>query len=355
MATKKDYYERLGVPRTATEQEIKAAYRKLARKYHPDLNPGSKAAEERFKEIAEAFAVLSDPEKRAQYDRGGLEAFGPGFDPFAGTGFDFRNFGLGDLSDLFEIFGATGRRGRGRPARGQDLEVEIRLPFVEAVGGTTREIALARNAPCRVCDGSGRTSSGREVECPDCRGTGRRAQRRRGVQVSLTCERCEGAGRLRSEPCSNCGGAGSIRVEEPVTVRIPAGIDDGSKLRVPGKGDAGRGGGEPGDVYLTIRVEPDARFRREGRDLFADVEIGLATAALGGRVAVPTLDGSATITIPPGTRSDQRLRLRGKGVPAGAGRPAGDLFAVVRIVPPRRLDARSRELMEEFARRNPEP
>jgi DnaJ-class molecular chaperone len=284
---KKDYYETLGVPRTADDKRIKAAYRRLARKYHPDVNKGDKQAEERFKEVAEAFAVLSDKDKRARYDRGGHDAFGPGFDPFAG--FDFGQFdaGFGDLSSLFEVFGfgSRGRRGaRTRARHGADVRLELRVPFVTAVRGDTVELGLP--------------GSGKQLK-----------------------------------------------------VRIPAGIEDGGTLRLAGQGSPGA---PPGDAYLTVRVEPHPVFRRDGRDLSCDVSIGIARAALGGKVDVETLDGKATITIPPGTRSGQRLRLRGRGVPSSSGRSAGDLYAVVQIRPPKALDARSRELMEEFARLNPD-
>jgi molecular chaperone DnaJ len=350
MPGKKDYYEVLGVSRSASDKEIKAAYRKLARKYHPDVNPGDKSAEEKFKELAEAFAVLSDPEKRATYDRGGHDAFGPGFDPFAGTGFDFQNLRFGNLSDLFDLFGAGGRRSRPpRPGRGQDIETEIRIPFLDAVRGTTVEIVLPRQVPCTVCGGSGRAAGG-ERECPDCGGTGRRAQRRRGVQVSLTCPTCGGAGRIDTGSCGACGGAGRAPAEERLKVRVPPGIDDGGRVRLAGQGDAGVAGGRPGDAFLRIRVEPHDVFRREGSDLLCDVAVGLARAALGGKIEIPTLDGRTAITLPPGTRSGQKLRLKEKGVPASGPRPAGDLYAVVQIVPPKKLDARSRELLEELAR-----
>ncbi len=356
MASKKDYYEILGVPRTATEKELKAAYRRLARKHHPDVNPGDKRAEERFKEVAEAFAVLSDPEKRAQYDRGGHEAFGPGFDPFGGAGFDIRNFSFGDLSELFDLFGGGSRRTRApRAARGQDIETAIRIPFLDAVRGTTVDIVLPRQVTCGVCGGSGRGAQGGERVCPDCHGTGRRTQRRRGLEVSLTCGRCGGAGRIDEGACPACGGAGRVPAEDRLKVRVPPGIEDGGRVRLPGKGDAGVAGGPAGDAFLTVAVEPHDVFRREGNDLVCDVEVGLARAALGGKVAVPALDGKTTITLPAGTRSGQKLRLKGKGVPGSGSRPAGDLYAVVQIVPPRKLDARSRELLDEFARLNPDP
>ncbi len=301
MATKKDYYDILGVSRDADEKAIKAAYRRLARKYHPDVNKEA-GSEDRFKEVSEAFAVLSDPQKRAQYDRGGHAAFGPDFDPFAGFGFDFRgggrggDFGFPHLSEIFEMFGMGGAgmgRGRSRVRRGSDLQLEVRIPFREAVLGTTLSLVIPRQA-------------------------------------------------------------GSERIEDRVKVRIPAGIQDRGRVRLAGRGDAPPGGA-PGDAFLIVRVEPDSRFRREGRDLLTDVPVSLARAALGGTVTVPTLDGSTTINLPAGTRSGQKLRLRGKGVPQPNSSPAGDLFAVVQIHPPKKLDKRSRELLEEFERLNPTP
>lgn len=321
MTSKKDYYEILGVPRDADEKAIKAAYRKLARRHHPDVNQGDKAAEEKFKEISAAFAVLSDPDKRARYDRGGHAAFGPDFDPFADTGFDFRTTGFGfpDLSEIFEMFGLGGVRGgrSRRPRRGQDLQLELRIPFSDAVRGATVEVAIPRHAACGTCGGRGLGPVG--------------------------------------DRCRSCGGGGLQRVEERLKVRIPAGIDDGGRVRLAGKGDAGPSGGPPGNAYLVVRVTPDPTFRREGRNLVCEVPVGLATAALGGSVTVPTLDGTATITLPAGTKSGQKFRLKGRGVPGQNSKPDGDLLAVIQIHPPRRLDARSRELLEEFAKLNPNP
>jgi DnaJ-class molecular chaperone len=292
MPTTRDYYEVLGVSRTATDKEIKAAYRRLARKHHPDVNRGDAKAEDRFKEVAAAFAVLSDPEKRARYDKGGAEAFGPGFDPFAGADFGSFDFGSGDLGDLFRMFqgGGSARRGQ-RTRAGADLQAELRIPFITAIQGDTVEVSVPRGA--------------------------------------------------RSQP-------------ERVRVRIPAGIEDGARLRVAGQGRAAAGGGSSGDLYLVIHVEPHATLRREGRDLIGEAAIGIVRAAMGGEIQVPTVDGTATITIPPGTASGQKFRLRGRGVPAAGGRPAGDLYAVIQIRPPRQLDEKSRELLEEFARLNPE-
>jgi molecular chaperone DnaJ len=298
VAPTKDYYEILGVSRSATEKDLKAAYRKLARKYHPDVNPGDKHAEEKFKEISAAFAVLSDPEKRARYDRGGHAAFEPGFDPFQGATINFEDLGLGNLSDIFELFGGGGRRGRTarRAVAGEDLQLEMSLPFGDAIHGTTIETSIPR----AIARGSGR-----------------------------------------------------VTVNETVKVRIPAGIDDGERIRIPGKGNEGAFGGAAGDAYVNVRVEPHPLFRRDGSDLVCEVPIGMVKAALGGDVEVPTLDGRATIKIPAGTRAGQRFRLKGRGVPARAGRPAGDLYAMVQIVTPKQLDERSRELLLEFERLNP--
>lgn len=282
MTSKKDYYEVLGLPRTASEKEIKAAYRRLARKYHPDVNQGDRQAEERFKEVAEAFAVLSDPEKRATYDRGGHAAFGNDFDPFAG--FDFGRVDLGGLEDLFAMFG--GRPGARAARRGPDLSYEVRIPFLDAAKGTTLDLSLPSDA--------------------------------RGGNA------------------------------ERIKVRIPPGIEDGGRVRLPGRGGAGARGAAAGDAYLHVRVEPHPLFRREGNDLVCEVPVGIARAALGGRVEVPTPDGKATIEIPEGTRSGQRFRLRGRGVAAHRGRPAGDLHAVIQIVPPKRPEGRARELLEEL-------
>jgi len=317
VAPQKDYYEILGVSRSATEKDLKAAYRKLARKYHPDVNPGDKNAEEKFKEISAAFAVLSDPDKRAKYDRGGHAAFEPGFDPFQGTTIDFQDLGLGNLSDIFELFGGGGRRGRGvrHAAPGEDLQLEMSLPFGSAIHGTTVEVAIPRAITCPTCAGRGRLANG--------------------------------------APCRACRGAGRVSQNETVKVRIPAGIDDGERVRIAGKGNDGAGGGPPGDAYVHIRVEPHPMFRREGPDLVCDVPVGMVKATLGGDVDVPTLEGHATIKLPAGTRGGQRFRLKGRGVTARAGHPAGHLYAIVQIVTPKDLDPRSREVLEEFARLNP--
>jgi molecular chaperone DnaJ len=360
---KKDYYEILGVSRDADEKQIKAAYRRLARKYHPDVNKGDKASEEKFKEVAEAFAVLSDADKRARYDRGGHEAFGAGFDPFAGFDpreFDF-GFGSGGLEDLLgQLFGGRfggGGAGRGTrgPARGQDLRFETRVGFMDAARGTTIQLIVPRLVACDACGGSGTRPGQGAGACPACGGSGRRDHQQGGMRFSVPCSQCGGRGRLAGPPCSVCSGQGRRRREERVKVRVPAGVEDGATLRISGKGDAGLDGGPAGDLLLRLTVEPHDRFRREGRNLVCDVPVGIARAALGGNVEVPTLNGLATIKLPAGTRSGQRFRLKGKGVAGGSGKPAGDLYAVIQIHPPQQLDDRSRELLEELQRLHPDP
>ena len=361
MATKRDYYEILGVSRKATGKEIKSAYRKLAMKYHPDRNPDSTEAEANFKEVAEAFAVLSDQEKRSQYDRGGHEAFGADFNPFAGTGFDFNNMNFGgmDFSQLFDMFAGGGRgrgagRGRGGGARrGEDIEFEIGISFRSAVLGETLEVRLPRKAPCGSCSGSGATPGSGGGRCVECGGSGRIAQGRGGMRIAMPCPRCRGTGRLPGVACTPCGGSGRRGTEEKLRVRIPGGIHNGGKVSLSGKGNAGTHGGPPGDAYLKVRVEADDTFTRDGRNLICDVAVGIVLATLGGTVEVPGLDRSTTITVPPGTRSGQKFRIRGSGVPANGRTPAGDLVAVIQIWPPDKLDKESRELLEQFRQRNP--
>jgi molecular chaperone DnaJ len=362
---KKDYYEILGVSKKAGEKEIKAAYRRLARKYHPDVNKDDKASEERFKEVAEAFAVLSDSEKRAKYDRGGHEAFEPGFNPFAGFDpqqFDFGS-GTGGFEDLFgQLFGGGlggafggGRRGaRTTTARGQDLRFETTLSFMDAVRGTTPELMIPRLGACDSCAGSGVQPGQGQSVCQHCGGRGQQEHQQGGLRFAVACPHCGGQGRSAGPPCPACGGEGRVRREERVKVRVPAGVTDGTTLRISGKGDAGRGGGPAGNLLLHIGVEPHERFRREGRNIYCDVTVGLAQSGLGGTIEVPTLDGTSKITLPAGTKSGQKLRLRGRGVVGKAGQAAGDLFAIIQIQPPRSLDARSRELLEEFQRLNPD-
>ncbi len=321
----RDYYEVLGVQPGASEKEIRAAYKKLARRHHPDANPGDKSAEESFKSISEAYHVIGDPERRRQYDAmramGGSRGRGapPGGGPagWPQGGFDFESGGMRfeDLGGIFaDLFGRAGPPGGG-PRRGQDLEYEAAIEFDEAIRGTTITIPLARSVTCPTCGGSGVTGAGR-------RGSPR------------TCRRCDGEGLVRST--------------RTINARIPPGARNGSRVRVPGGGDAGRKGGPPGDLYVVLQVNPHPQFRLEGDHIVLDVPLSYREAALGTRVTVPTLEGKATVNIPPGTRSGQRLRLRGKGVPGQSGQPRGDQIVVVSIVPPTTPEGRVEELLEEL-------
>jgi molecular chaperone DnaJ len=359
---KRDYYEVLSLRRSAGEQEIKRAYRKLARKYHPDVNPGDKAAEAKFKEITEAYEVLSDPDKRRQYDQFGHEAFAPGSGargPDPGAGFDFSRVdlgsaGLGDLGDLLaDIFGQRGGPHPGAgPGKGEDLHYSLDIGFEDAIRGLATEITLQKHSRCAVCTGSGVRPGSSLESCPDCGGSGRR--RGGGIlRTSQACPRCQGSGRIRREACTACGGRGVTFGTERIAVKIPAGVDNGSRVRLQGMGEPGRNGGPAGDLYILTRVRPHPRLERRGDNLYSEVPITITEAALGARIEVPTIDGPTTMRIPPETSSGQVFRLRGKGVPHLKGGGHGDQLVTVRIVAPKNLDARSQELLREFARLNP--
>lgn len=358
----RDYYQVLGVARGAALADIKKAYRKLARKYHPDLNPGDKTAEARFKDIQEAYAVLSDAKKRAQYDQfgdlGGTSA-GPGPGPGAPggggfEGFDFSDYGSSTFRDFFEnIFRGGGVRGpeaaAGGPERGEDLQYAMTLDFEDAIRGVQSRIRVNRQAACAACDGSGRVAAGRRRACPACGGSGRGSVQRGFMRFAGACPACGGTGQAPGEPCGACGGRGSVPKSEVINVRIPAGVDNGSRVRVPGRGNAGRDGGPPGDLYIVIEVAPHAVFKREGADISIRVPITVPEATLGAKIEVPTLWGRTAIRIPPGTKSGQKFRIREQGAPA-AGRKGGrgDEFAEVFIVPPPHDNERVRELMREL-------
>lgn len=356
----KDYYQILGVPRKASLAEIKKAYRKLARKYHPDLNPGDKAAEARFKEIQEAYAVLSDPKKRAQYDQFGFVGnVPPGAEQtstFSGfEGFDFSDYGSASFRDLFEsFFGGRMTRPASEAERGEDLHYTMKLGFEDAINGVQTKIWLTRLVPCSACGGRGYVSSSGPTRCPSCGGRGRTTIQRGFMRFSTECPECGGTGRRAGVACSVCYGEGRVQASETINVRIPAGVDTGSKVRIAGKGNAGRRGGAAGDLYISIEVSPHSLFQREGNNIYLKVPITVAEATLGAKIEVPTLSGKTIIRIPPGTKSGQKFRIKGMGVPASGGKAKGDQFVEVTIVPPPFDDQRVRELMKELERVAPE-
>ncbi len=355
----KDYYQVLGVPKSAALPDIKKAYRKLARKYHPDLNPKDKTAEARFKEIQEAYAVLSDPKKRAQYDQfgdlGGVPpGAGPGGPGGAGfEGFDFSDYGSSTFRDFFEnLFSGGGQRGgeaaQAGPQRGEDLQYSMRIGFEDAIHGLQTKIRVNRLAACRPCAGRGRAAGSRNRSCPSCGGTGRGTVQRGFMKFSSACPACAGTGQAPGEPCPACGGPGAVQISDLIAVRIPAGVDNGSKVRVPGRGNAGRNGGPPGDLFIVIEVEPHAFFKREGANISIRVPISVPEATLGAKIEVPTLWGRTTIRIPPGTKSGQKFRIREQGAPVAGRKGRGDEHAEVYIVPPPFDNERIREMMKEL-------
>lgn len=356
----KDYYKILGVDRQASAAEIKKAYRKLARKYHPDLNPGDKAAEARFKQIQEAYSVLSDPKKRSQYDQFGFVGEGiPGAGERASSsgfeGFDFSDYGTSSFSDFFEsLFGGGTRVAQTGPQRGEDLHYSMRIGFEDAINGLQTRIQLTRLVSCGQCQGRGYVQGSAPRACPECGGSGRSRLQRGFMRFSSTCAACQGTGRSPGEECRACHGQGLIQKTELIRVKIPAGVDTGSKVRVPGKGNAGRNGGPTGDLFISIEVSPHSLFRREGPNIYLKLPITVPEATLGAKIDVPTLYGKKTIRIPPGTKSGQKFRIKEMGAPVPGRRARGDQFVEVAIVPPPFEDQRIRELMKELERIVPE-
>jgi molecular chaperone DnaJ len=353
----KDFYKVLGVSESASADEIKRAFRKLAQKHHPDRNPGDKAAEDRMKEISEASDVLSDPKKRAEYDevrkmaRSGFGPGGGGFGPGGPFGGNVRveGFDVGDLGDLFGGLFGTARGGRARgPARGADLETEVRVNFEDAFEGAMVPIKLTRDAPCATCRGTG-AEPGTPVEtCPACGGSGTVADSQGMFSFVRSCDRCGGAGRIVTSPCKTCRGSGVQRRKEEIKVRIPAGVKDGARIRVRGRGEAGGAGGQPGDLYVVVRVAPHPLFGRQGDDLTLDLPVTFTEATLGAQVKVPTLAEPVTVKIPAGTQNGKVLRIRGRGAPKRKGHGDGDLLATVRVVVPDKLSKAEREMLERF-------
>jgi len=392
VGTEKDYYATLGVSREAKPEAIRKAYRHLARKYHPDVNPGNKAAEEKFKQISEAYDILSDEKKRKVYDQYGFysdnipsggypgaspadaaraySAQGqPGAGGFDFSGFDFSNFepragrrgagaedtgGFGGFRDIFsQIFSRNAAaEEEDFETRGRDLEHQMHLSFWDAIRGTQVRITVNRNETCPVCKGSG-TAKGAATVCATCDGKGTLTRQSGAMRFQGPCPDCNGTGKRRPS-CPNCGGTGIVTHPETFDVRIPPGVNEGSRVRVAGKGNAGRKGGPPGDLYIVTDVETHPIFERKGDNIYVKLPVTVAEAALGAKVEVPTIDGPSTIKIPPGTQSGQKLRLRGKGAPSLRGEARGDQFVEVQVVVPKVADERSKELLRELARLNPE-
>jgi molecular chaperone DnaJ len=378
---KHEYYETLGVPRKADAEEIRKAYRKLARKYHPDLNPGDKSSEERFKNVQEAYDVLSDPKKRQMYDQVGFyseSGFAGAGGPGAGqgphpnmdfSGFDFSDFtegaggrrttgsagtsgAAGGFRDIFsQFFGGRGGEAQVEPEKGGDLEYVMAIDFWQAIKGTTARVNITRYDVCETCHGSGSTGAG-EVTCPQCKGTGHVSQMAGAMKFNLTCPRCGGSGRLRNV-CPTCGGDGRVTHTEAVEIRIPPGARNGSRLRVPGKGNAGTQGAPPGDLYITTKVEEHPFFRRDGDNIEITVPLAVWEAGLGAKIEVPTIDGRTQLKIPQGTTNGQKFRLREKGVLNNRTSQRGDQIVEVAIEAPDPHDERTRELLREMAKLHP--
>jgi molecular chaperone DnaJ len=347
MSTRVDYYELLEVARGASGEEIKKSYRRLAVKYHPDKNPGDKAAEDRFKQISEAYEALSDDQKRAAYDRYGHAAF-------QNTGGGAGPGGFHDPMDVFrEMFRGSGFEeffGQGGPQHGNDLRYDLELTLEEAAAGVEKEIKYRRAAPCDVCHGSGAEPGTKRQTCPTCRGVGQVVSTRGFFSVRQACPQCHGHGSLIAHPCAKCRGAGRVEETAKLKVRVPPGVDSGQKLRSPGGGEAGAPGAPAGDLYLFLHVREHELFQRDGDDLHCSIPIKFTLASLGGPLDVPTLTGKAQMKIPPGTQSGTMLRLRGRGMPSLRGGEAGDQYVRVEIEVPKKLTPEQKHKLEEFGR-----
>jgi molecular chaperone DnaJ len=354
--SKRDYYEVLGLDRSASDPQIKSAYRKLALKYHPDRNPGDTQAEERFKEAAEAYSILADAEKRSLYDRfghagvaGAGAGAGAGFDPTIFADFSDIFAGLGDAFGLGDIFGT--RRRRGGPQRGADLRYDLEITFDESVAGAETSIQIPREETCEPCKGSGAAPGTSPETCAQCRGTGQLRYQQGFLTVARPCPNCRGTGKTIAKPCSTCRGAGRVGKERRLTVKIPAGIATGQRLRLYGEGEHGSAGGPPGDLYVVVHVQEHAFFHRDGDDLYCEFPVSFPTAALGGSVKVPTPTGKREeVSIPAGTQTGSRFRVRGHGMPNVSGRGHGDLHVIARVAVPKKLTKEQKGLLESFAR-----
>ena len=354
MAEKRDYYEVLGVDKNASEDEIKRAYKKLARKYHPDMNPGDKEAEEKFKEINEANEVLSDPEKKASYDQFGFAGTDPNYGAGQGGGFG-GGFDFGDLGDIFgSFFGGFGgqQQRRNGPQRGESIRVSVSLSFTEAAFGCEKELTVERMEQCTTCKGSGCAPGTTPEVCPDCHGTGTVQVRRQtpmGVfATSSPCTRCGGKGRIIHQPCKDCRGTGTVRKRKTIQATIPAGIDNGQTISIRGQGHAGKNGGPAGDLLITVMVQPHELFRREGNDVFCEAPITFSQAVLGATLEIPTIDGQVKYDIPEGTQTGTVFRLRGKGIPVLNGRGRGDQYVTVNVQVPTGLTHEQKEALRAY-------
>ena len=359
---KRDYYEVLGVSKGASDDEIKKAYRKLAKKYHPDMNPGDKEAEAKFKEVNEAYSILSDSDKRARYDQFGHAGVDPNFGA-GGPGGGFGGFDMGDI-DLGDIFGSFFGGGfggfggsssarRNGPQKGESLRASLTISFEEAAFGCEKEINLTRTEQCEACHGSG-TEPGTTAEtCPDCRGTGvvRVQQRTGGFAFSSTapCSRCRGTGKIIHTPCKACGGSGSVKKSKRVTVSIPAGIDDGQAISLRGQGNAGKNGGPAGDLIVAVHVKPHPQFHRDGTTVLYEQPVTFYQAVMGAELEIPTIDGKVKYNLPAGTQTGTTFRLRGKGIPELRGRGRGDQYVTVRVQVPTSLNGEQKEALRAFA------
>ena len=351
--SKRDYYEVLGVSKTVTEVELKSAFRKLAMVHHPDRNPGDKEAEIKFKEVNEAYQCLSDGQKRAAYDRFGHAAFSQGMGGGPGFGNEFGDF----MSDIFENFFGDGRgpaRGRGGAPgreRGADLRYNLEITLEEAFSGKTETIKIPTAIACEACAGSGAKPGSKPRACPTCGGYGRVRAAQGFFAIERTCPNCHGRGETIDDPCPACSGAGRVTRERSLSINVPAGVDDGLRIRLAGEGESGRRGGPAGDLYVFLSIAPHAFFQRDGADLFCRVPISMVTAALSGEITVPVIDGSQTqVRIPAGTQGGKQFRIKGKGMPVLRSREIGDLYIQVSVETPQNLSKRQRELLQEFDR-----
>ncbi len=344
---KRDYYEILGVERNASEAEVKSAFRKLAMKYHPDRNPGDKESEHRFKEINEAYDVIKDADKRAAYDRYGHAAFEHGAGGAAGFGADFAS----TFSDIFDdLFGMTGRRGRaGGRARGADLRYNMEITLEEAFAGKTAQVRIPTAVACEACSGTGAKAGSKPKACPTCGGYGKIRHAQGFFTLERTCPVCQGRGEVIDHPCPSCSGSGRVTRERTLSVNVPPGVEDGTRIRLAGEGEAGARGGPSGDLYIFLSITPHEFFQRDGSDLYCRVPISMVTAALGGDFDVPTIDGGNTrVKVPEGTQTARRFRLQGKGMPVLRSRGVGDMYVQVVVETPQNLTKRQKELLAEF-------